>query len=109
MFDYNDPNSWPILYIECLDYDLLMFNDDCIGYSYLWLNDTSHYLNNLKAKVKPRWHQLYLPISNRRQGQLLMSFFILEKEKFPDCDKFMKELNISPEITKYTFEINILG
>jgi len=109
MFDYNDPNSWPILYLECLDYDFSLFSDDCIGYSYIWLNDTSHCLNTIKTYVKPTWTQLYLPLSNRRQGQLLLSFFILEKEKFPDSEKFVKEINIYPEIRKFTFEINILG
>lgn len=109
MFDYNDSNTWPIIYLEVQDYDLLMYKDDCIGYSHIWLNDTSYYLNNLKPKVKPIWHQLYLPLSNRRQGQLLCSFFILEKEKFPDSEKFVKEIDIYPEIRKFTFEINILG
>jgi hypothetical protein len=92
-----------------MDSDFLEFNDDCLGYSYLWLSDTSYYINNLKPKVKPIWQQLYLPLSNRPQGQILMSFFILDKEKYADPTIFIKEISIVPEIKKYTIEINILG
>jgi hypothetical protein len=109
MFDLKDMGTWPIIYLECMDSDFLEFNDDCLGYSYLWLSDTSYYINNLKPKVKPIWQQLYLPLSNRPQGQILMSFFILDKEKYADPTIFIKEISIVPEIKKYTIEINILG
>src|SRR5574343_631342 len=109
LFDINDQGTWPIIYMECNDSDFLEFNDDCIGYSYIWLSDCSYYINELKPKIKPRWQQLFLPLSNRPQGQILMSFIILDQEKFPDPKIFIKDINILPEIRKYTFEINIIG
>ena len=38
-----------------------------------------------------------------------MSFIILEKSKFPDINAFRPKLQITPETTLYTVEINILG
>ena len=107
--DYDDPTTWPIFYLECLDSDFVEITDDCLGYSYIWLTDTNHYFNNLKQEFKPRWEQLYLPVSNRPQGQLLMSFLIIEKDRFPNVEMLKKEINIVPEIKNYTFEMNILG
>jgi hypothetical protein len=92
-----------------MDSDFCEITDDCLGYSYIWLTDTNHYFNNLKQEFKPRWQQLYLPVSNRPQGQLLMSFIIIEKDRFPNVELLKKEINIVPEIKNYTFEMNILG
>ena len=47
-----------------------------ICYNYVWLSD-SHYLINKTDLVKPKWYQLYLPKSNTTQGEILISFYIL--------------------------------
>lgn len=77
IFDKEDKSKWPIAYITVHDKDPLQ--DDLLGYSYVWLCNSSHQFNSLE-KLTPKWHQFNLPTSNRPQGQLLMSFFILDDD-----------------------------
>jgi hypothetical protein len=67
-------------------------------------------VNNTDANViDPKWYQLHLALSNRPQGQLLISFMILEKEKYADINAIKKTLQIIPKTTIYEIEINCLG
>jgi len=72
-----DKSTWPIVYAEALDKDTIG-SDDSLGYSYIWISDAAYKVNDI-SKLTPIWHQLYLPISNRPQGQLLLSFYIIDE------------------------------
>lgn len=37
-FNINDISTWPLMYVEVLDSDFLGFDDDCLGYSYVWVS-----------------------------------------------------------------------
>ena len=72
-------------------------------YNYVWLSD-SHYLINKTDLVKPKWYQLYLPKSNTTQGEILISFYILNwKER-----SLFYNISSIPETIPYSLEINIL-
>ena len=101
-FNYKEPATWPCMLITVLDKDIT--DSDMLGYSYLWLNDTNYSYNQIK-KIKPKWEQLYLKKSNRAQGQILLSFFILDNEH----RELIKKIEIEPETIPYKVEINALG
>jgi len=101
--DLKRKSTWPILLVEILDYDKIG-KDDLLGSSYVWLSDSPYIINNTKA-VKPKWHQLYLPKSNKPQGEILLSFYIFDK----DNKDLSRKINPVPETESYSFEINILG
>ena len=96
-------STWPIILAEVLDYDKIG-KDDLLGSSYIWLSDSPYGYNETKV-VKPKWHQLYLPKSNRPQGEILLSFYIFDQK---NKNKF-REINPIPETALYSLEINILG
>ena len=73
-------------------------------YNYVCLSD-SHYLINKTDLVKPKWYQLYLPKSNRPQGEILLSFYILNRKE----RSLFYNISSIPETIPYSFEINILG
>ena len=101
--DLNKKSTWPILLVEVLDYDKIG-KDDLLGSSYIWLSDSPYGINDTKL-VKPKWHQLYLPKSNKPQGEILLSFYIFNQEN----KNKLREINPIPETVPYSFEINILG
>ena len=103
-FAYGEQSTWPIILVTVMDKDYT--SSDMLGYSYLWLMDTSYELNYRGGKpIKPKWEQLYLKKSNRAQGQILLSFYIYDQEHRDDYKKLM----IEPDTTLYNFEINALG
>ena len=101
--DINNKSSWPILICKINDYDSLT-KDDLLAYSYIWLSDANYAINSIDL-VKPKWHQLYLPKSNRQQGEILISFYILDSNH----SKCMYDIVSIPETVPYSFEINLLG
>ena len=101
--DINKKSTWPIFLLKVLDYDNIG-SDDILGYNYVWLSD-SHYLINKTDLIKPKWSQLYLPKSNRPQGEILLSFYILSREH----RSLFYNISSIPETIPYSFEINILG
>ena len=101
-FNYKEKATWPVMLITVMDKDIN--SSDMLGYSYLWLNDTNYSYNELK-RIKPKWEQLYLKKSNRAQGQILLSFIILDNEH----RNIIKNINIEPETIPYNVEINALG
>ena len=101
--DLKRKSTWPIILTEVLDYDKIG-KDDLLGITYIWVSDSPHSINDTKP-VKPTWHQLYLPKSNRPQGEILLSFYIFDQEH----KNMVREINPIPETVPYYFEINILG
>ena len=61
----------------------------------------------------PKWHNLFLPKSNKQQGQILLSFYIFESSKYQESDlkleSLSKRIDYIPEVCLYNCEINILG
>ena len=101
-FDINNQSTWPVMLLSVMDEDLV--GDDLLGYCYIWLSDCSYRFNSTE-KILPQWTQLYLEKSNRAQGQILISFYILDSEH----RNSIYNLNIQPETIPYTVEINALG
>ena len=101
--DINRKSTWPILLAEVLDYDRIGKND-LLGSSYVWLSDSPYKFNSVEL-VKPKWHQLYLPKSNAPQGEVLLSFYIFDK----DHANMFRQIDPIPKTIPYSFEINILG
>ena len=101
--DLKRKSTWPILLAEVLDYDKIGKND-LLCSSYVWLSDSPYRLNSTEL-VKPKWHQLYLPKSNAPQGEILLSFYIFDK----DHSTMFRQIDPVPKTVPYSFEINILG
>ena len=99
----NKKSTWPIFLLKILDYDKIG-KDDLLAYSYIWLSDSHYHINNTNL-VKPKWSQLFLPKSNKPQGEILLSFYIFDNNH----RKEINNLSPIPETTPYSFEINILG
>lgn len=74
-FDLKDLSTWPIMFFRVMDEDPI--TDDALGYSYVWLSSSSYNVNSFD-KLTPKWHQFRLYSSDRPQGKLLLSFFIIE-------------------------------
>lgn len=105
-FDINDEKTYPEVFLQVLDYDSLSSND-VLGFTYLWINDLPNLKNNLNP-ITPSWVDLHLNLSNKKQGKILLSFYLIEESKTDLINK-LNTLNISPESTNFTFEINVLG
>jgi hypothetical protein len=103
--DINDKSTWPIMFLQVMDKDHVV--DDMLAYNYVWLSDSSYAVDEL-PKLLPKWQQLHLPVSNRPQGQLLCSFYIINTKR-TDLLNIVQHLDITPESVLYSFEINVLG
>ena len=101
-FNYKDQSTWPVMLLTVMDKDYS--SSDMLGYSYIWLTDTTYSYNSPK-KIKPKWNQLYLKKSNRAQGQILLSFYIFDNEHRDD----LRKIQIEPETVEFNVEINALG
>ena len=99
----DDITTWPIFQIAVFDKNKVKSNVP-LGYNYLWLNDSAYTLNDAELR-EPKWHKLFLPKSNKQQGQILLSFYILDKEH----ENIIPNIRIEHKVTLYDFEINILG
>ena len=137
MMDLNDKATWPIFLLSVFDYNKIKSNVP-LGYNYVWLSSSAYSLNEQlltipgeekmtkeqlqkeleKAKEKlpmlqPKWHNLFLPKSNKQQGQILLSFYLFEREKYLptqlNVDYLKERLNFIPKVTLYNCEISILG
>ena len=85
--------------------EILIFNNiDILCYNYVCLSD-SHYLINKTDLVKPKWYQLYLPKSNRPQGEILLSFYILNRKE----RSLFYNISSIPETIPYSFDMNTLN
>lgn len=107
-FEIDDLSTWPILYFKVLDKDT--FGNDDLGYSYIWLSHSAYQINNL-SKFLPKWYQFKLCLSDRPQGKLLLSFYILDymDSSFNKLSSQLANLDISPDTKPYSFEVNVLG
>ena len=101
--DLKRKSTWPILLAEVLDYDKYK-SHDLLGYSYIWLSDSPYRLNSVEP-IKPKWHQLFLPKSNAPLGEILLSFYIFDKNNI----NMVRAIDPVPKTIPYSFEINILG
>ena len=102
LLNIDDQSTWPVGLITVKDKDYVSF--DLLGYAYIFLPDEAFSINNVK-NIRPKWKQLYLEKSNRPQGQILISFYILDEEN----NHLTNQINISPEMEFYNVEINALG
>lgn len=106
VFDIKDEKTFPVAFIEVLDKDTFSKDDD-LGFTYCWITDTGYKINSLE-RILPTWVNLHLPLSNKKQGQILVSFYIIEESNIPLMNQIPK-LDISPITELYSFEINVLG
>ena len=102
-----DQTTWPVFLLNVYDYNKIL-SDIPLGYNYLWLSNT-HYGFNQFDLINPKWHNLFLPKSNKKQGQILMSFYIFDQSIQKSGDELLKLINYKPKTTLYNFEISVLG
>ena len=76
--DIADSSTWPIFLLTVMDYNKILSNV-AIGYNYVMLCDSSYTLNS-KDLIRPKWHDLYLPKSNKKQGQIMLAFYLFDEE-----------------------------
>ena len=105
--DLADQTTWPVFLLNITDFNKIL-SDVPLGYNYLWLSNT-HYSFNKFDIVKPKWHNLFLPKSNKKQGQILMSFYVFDKTIGLSGEDLIKSINYKPPTTLYNFEISVLG
>ena len=101
--DLNDIATWPVFQVSVFDYNKYKSNLP-LAYNYLWLCNSSYTLNDVQVR-EPKWHKLFLPISNKQQGQILLSFFVFDE----DHKHLIPNINIKQKLTLFDFQINILG
>ena len=102
-FDTQDKSTWPIAYLKVMDYNKILSNV-AIGYNYVWLSEAAYTINDTEL-VRPKWHNLFLPKSNKMQGQIMLSFYLFTDDK----KDMINKINYLPETIPYTCELNILG
>jgi hypothetical protein len=98
-----DKSSWPVFLLQVIDYNKVLSNVP-IGYNYIWLNNAAYSLND-STLLRPRWHNLFLPKSNKQQGQIMLSFYIFDSQH----KDLINKINYIPETIPYRCEMNILG
>ena len=101
--DLKDYTTWPIFLLSVFDYNKIKSNVP-LGYNYVWLSYGAYAINDTNLR-QPKWHDLYLPKSNKQQGQILLSFYIFDKAHTKDIDT----INYIPKVSLYNCEISILG
>ena len=105
--DIDDQTTWPAFLLSVFDYNKVL-SDVPLGYNYLWLCNTHFSINKLDL-IKPKWHKLFLPKSNKQQGEVLMSFFIFDESLGYPTETLIQNIKYKPETTLYNFEICVLG
>lgn len=105
-FDINDEKTWPVAFLEVWDKDDFSKDDD-LGFTYIWMTDCKYKVNSVDPII-PSWVNLYLPLSNKKQGKVLLSFYLIEESRSDLINK-IKSLDISPPNELYSFELNVLG
>ena len=101
--DFNDISTWPIFLLNVYDYNQIISNVP-LGYNYVWLCSAGYTINDTNL-CTPKWHNLFLPKSNKKQGQVLLSFYIFDK----DHENSKKDIKYLPETQLYNCEICVLG
>ena len=105
--DIKDQRTWPVFSLNVLDKNKVL-KDVPLGYNYIWLSNTHFSVNSFEL-IKPKWHDLYLPKSNKQQGKILMAFYLFDQTiKLKGQDLYNK-INFLPKTQLYNFEINVLG
>ena len=99
----DDITTWPIFQVSVFDRNTFSANFP-LGYNYLWLSNSAYTINDAELR-EPKWHKLFLPKSNKQQGQILLSFYIFDDEH----RNLINNININHKVTLYDFELNILG
>ncbi|MGL4948160.1 MAG: hypothetical protein ACRC42_02120, partial [Mycoplasma sp.] len=105
--DWKEQSTWPTFLLQVTDKNSMLKSDKLMGYNYVWLCDASYIINetNEQKTLRPRWHHLFLPKSNKKQGQILWAFFI-----FDDSHLNMRNnIKFKPDTIPYSCEINVLG
>ena len=105
--DIKDQRTWPVFLLNVYDHNKYL-KDVPLGYNYLWLSN-SHFSINSFDLIKPKWHDLFLPKSNIKQGQILMSFYIFDNTIKEKGKELYDKINFLPKTELYNFEINVLG
>ena len=102
LIDLNDKSTWPIFYLNVFDKKQL--SSTPIGYNYVWLCNAGYAINDINL-CTPKWHNLFLPKSNKQQGQILLSFYIFDGNH----TKLKNNIEFIPQTKLYNCEICVLG
>jgi len=98
-----DYSTWPIFLLNVFDYNRIKSNVP-LGYNYVWLCNGAYSINDTELR-EPKWHNLFLPKSNKQQGQILLSFYIFDQDKVG----LIQNIDYIPKVSLYNCEISILG
>ena len=105
--DVKDQRTWPVFLLNVYDKNKYL-KDVPLGYNYLWLSN-SHFAINSYELVKPKWHDLFLPKSNKKQGKILISFYIFDQNVKERGEQLFKKISYLPKTMLYNFDISVLG
>ena len=105
--DIKDQRTWPVFSLNVYDKNRIR-SDIPLGYNYLWLSN-SHFAINSFELIKPKWHDLFLAKSNKKQGKILISFYIFDQNVKEKGDELYKKISYLPKTMLYNFEISVLG
>ena len=105
--DIKDQRTWPVFSLNVYDKNKIR-SDIPLGYNYLFLSN-SHFAINSFELIKPKWHDLFLPKSNKKQGKILISFYIFDQNVKERGDELYKKISYLPKTMLYNFEISVLG
>ena len=103
LMDFNDRSTWPIFLLNVYDYNQIKSNVP-LGYNYVWLCNAGYTINDTNL-CTPKWHNLFLPKSNKKQGQILLSFYIFDQNN----EKLKTKIDYIPKTQLYNCEICVLG
>ena len=106
LMDFNDKSTWPIFLLNVFDYNQIKSNVP-LGYNYVWLCNAGYTLNDTNL-CTPKWHNLFLPKSNKKQGQVLLSFYIFDQSD-PQISEKKEKIDFLPKTKLYNCEICVLG
>lgn len=101
--DFDDKSTWPIFLLNVFDYNKIKSNVS-LGYNYVWLCNAGYALNDINL-CTPKWHNLFLPKSNKKQGQILLSFYIFDENHY----SLKNNIDFIPKTELYNCEICVLG
>ena len=101
--DLKDNTTWPVFLLSVYDYNKIK-SDVPLGYNYIFLNNGAYTVNETTLR-EPKWHNLFLPKSNKQQGQILLSFYIFDSEH----KHLINQIEFTPTVGFYNCEISILG
>lgn len=106
-FDVLDKESWPIILMKYKD------KDEVVGYSFLLIDSSSYQINKLES-LRPKWKKFQNCKTEKEEGEVLISVFLIEKEStfVVDEETAIKSIDLPSVYGNYCcydVDLNIVG